>query len=189
MSAPALYAQIQGQGVVSADNLNTYEQTCDNIAQIQAFVGLPGMQVFVRGFSVPGDGGQGPFFWSVGTYTNDGINTIVPTGATSGAWLRLTLNQVVVVAPLVTASGTTILKNETFIPIDNTTGSSFAISLPSSPVNGEQHTIKDWAGTAGANNITVSGNGNNIDGSGNYVLQYSYQAINVIFAWGKWGVW
>ena len=45
MSIPALNAAIQGQGTVSADNLNTYVQTAQMAPQLRAFVGLPGMLI------------------------------------------------------------------------------------------------------------------------------------------------
>jgi hypothetical protein len=92
MTAPQLAVQLNGQGSVSADNLNTYQQTCDNIAQLRAFVGAPGVQVFVRGTSVINDGGQGNFAWiATGTGPDDGLNVIVPAGgAPTGIWQRLT---------------------------------------------------------------------------------------------------
>ena len=90
MTAPQLTVQIQGQGVVSADQLNTYEQTCDNVPELRAFVGAPGVQTFIRGLSTPGDGGAGPFWWNPsGTGPDDGVNIIVPPGAITGCWVRL----------------------------------------------------------------------------------------------------
>lgn len=189
MSAPALLVQVQGVTNVSADNLNTYEQTCDTSSELAAFVGVDGMQVFLRGLSAPGDGGQGPFYWADGVFANDGVNVIVPIGAYNGAWLRLPLNLVVPLAPLVSTSGTTILKNQGFVPINNTTGGAFAINLPSAPVNGENHTVKDWLGNAATYNITINGNGYNIDGAGSFTFNSNYQAANFLFAYTKWGVW
>lgn len=90
MSAPALVVQRQGLGVISADNANTYEQTCDTIAELQAFIGIQGVQVYVRGFLAPGDGGQGPFYWNASySGAGDSVNTIVPYGVIQGAWSRL----------------------------------------------------------------------------------------------------
>lgn len=90
MSAPALAQYVQGQGSVSADNLNTFEQTCDSIAQLSGFIGLPGIQVYVRGTVTPNDGGQGAFFWSATSPgPGNGTTIIVPTGAAIGAWIRL----------------------------------------------------------------------------------------------------
>lgn len=91
----ALAVQVQGQGVVSADNLNTYQQTCDNVAALRAFVGAAAdnvvVQVYMRGFVNPGDGGQGIFYWNpTGSAGDDGgITTIVPSGASTGEWARL----------------------------------------------------------------------------------------------------
>lgn len=92
MTAPSLQQYIQGQGAVSADNLNTFEQTCDSIAQLRTFIGLPGIQVFVRGTATVNDGGGGPFFWSATSTAADNGSTVVrPVGVVVGAWLRLTI--------------------------------------------------------------------------------------------------
>lgn len=91
MTAPSLQVVIQGTGVVSADNLNTYGQTCDNVAELRAFVGAPGVQVYIRGFNSLNDGGQGEFAWNPsGTGPDDGgITSVVPYSAASGCWTRL----------------------------------------------------------------------------------------------------
>ena len=93
MGAPALKVQIQGQTTASADNLNTYEQTCDDFVQLRGLIGITGMQVFVRGQTAPNDGAAGDFYWSSNaTGPDDNMNVIVPTGAATGAWIRLTIN-------------------------------------------------------------------------------------------------
>lgn len=91
MSVPTLSVQTNGGPGVSGDNLNTYQQTCDNMAQLRAFTGISGIQVYARGTSAIGDGGQGVFYWNVmGTAVDDnGATTVVPSGATSGEWTRL----------------------------------------------------------------------------------------------------
>lgn len=92
MSAPSLTVSRQGLGVVPADLLNTYEQTADNLAQLRAFIGAPGVQVFMRGYVSLNDGGQGPFSWvSNATGPDDGQNIIIPNGVTVGAWVRINL--------------------------------------------------------------------------------------------------
>jgi len=90
MPVPALAVQIQGQGSVSADNLNTYEQTCDDFTQLRGFIGVTGVQVWVRGQSQVGDGAAGAFYWSgSSTAPDDNMNVIAPTGAgTTGRWVR-----------------------------------------------------------------------------------------------------
>lgn len=90
MTAPLLTRYIQGQGSCSADNLNTFAQTCDTVAQLRAFIGTVGVEVLIRGLTAPNDGGAGAFYWNaLGTGPDDGVNTIVPTGAAIGCWSRL----------------------------------------------------------------------------------------------------
>ena len=62
MSAPLLQQYQQGITVVSADGLNTFEQTCDTLSQLRAFPGTAGMQVYSRGQNALTDGGQGAFY-------------------------------------------------------------------------------------------------------------------------------
>lgn len=90
MSAPQLTDFIQGQGTVSGDQLNTFMQTCDNVAQLRAFIGSTGLEVSVRGISTPGDGGAGDFYWNAtATGTDNNYSFIVPQGGVAGAWVRL----------------------------------------------------------------------------------------------------
>jgi hypothetical protein len=92
MSAPQLTAYVQGQGSVSADQLDTFEQTCDTVAELRGLTGVPGLQVFVRGYNTPGDGGQGPFYWNPTSTAadNNGASVIQPTGSLgAGRWIRL----------------------------------------------------------------------------------------------------
>lgn len=92
MSAPSLAAQIQGQGVVSADNLNTYMQTAQMASQLRDFSGLPGMAVILQGITVPNDGFGGVFYWnSAGTEPDDNLNYIIPEGTGTGEWVRFGL--------------------------------------------------------------------------------------------------
>lgn len=88
---PSLAVQPQGQGVVNADNLNTFLQVALNVAQLRTFVGLQNMTVWMLGTTTPNDGGQGPFYWSsAATGADDnGATTIQPNGVTGpGRWLR-----------------------------------------------------------------------------------------------------
>lgn len=93
MSSPTLTNYVSGQGQVSSDNLNTFFQTCTNMAQLRAFAGNnPAITVYVRGTTTANDGGQGTFYWNASvTGTDDnGVTTIVPTGVTIGCWTRQT---------------------------------------------------------------------------------------------------
>ena len=91
MSAPQLTVYVDGQGTLSGDGLNTFQSTCDSAADLRAFIGIQGIQVFMRGTAAPNDGGQGIFYWNSGSTAPDdnGVTTIVPSGSGSGAWTRL----------------------------------------------------------------------------------------------------
>ena len=90
MSVPTNGVANSGTGVVTGDQLNTYLQTDQTAAQLRAFVGTTGMEVALQGVTAPGDGWAGSFFWNVGSFTDDGYNTIVPPAATGrGAWIRI----------------------------------------------------------------------------------------------------
>lgn len=51
MTQPTPFVFPQGQGSVNADNLNTFVQTVETVAQLRWFVGLANMQVGLLGLS------------------------------------------------------------------------------------------------------------------------------------------
>src|SRR5581483_7821545 len=90
MTIPANAAQIQGQGAVSADNLNTMVQLCTTAAQLRSIIGLPNMTVYLLGTNGVDDGTAGSFYWNASSAApDDGLNTIVPNGSAQGAWIRV----------------------------------------------------------------------------------------------------
>lgn len=90
MTAPALSQFQNGISQVSGDNLETFNQTCNVVADLRGFIGTAGMQVYLRGYTAINDGGQGQFYWNVaGTGPDDGgVTAIVPNGAAKGCWSR-----------------------------------------------------------------------------------------------------
>ena len=108
MAAPALTQSVQGVGVVPADLLNTFAQTCDNVGQLREFIGLTRIEVLVRGLVAPGDGGGGTFYWmSKISAADDGVNYIVPLGASGGGWVRNLLSGAFGVRGNIVAAATT----------------------------------------------------------------------------------
>lgn len=107
MSAPDLTVFVTGGGAVTGDNLNTFVQSADTMAELRAFVGIQGIQVFVRGTAAPNDGGQGFFYWNVnGTAPDDnGVTTVVPYGSGSGEWTRLN-NSISAIYQIFASNGT-----------------------------------------------------------------------------------
>jgi len=60
-------------------------------------------------------------------------------------------------------------------------GAGKTITLPSSPHSGESYEIKDSTGSAATYNITISGNGKNIDGHSTFVMATNYQHIRLVY--------
>lgn len=105
MSVPyALYSESSknAQNAQTADNVNPANsiKTISNVATLRQTTGInSGDVVFVRGYYTNNDGGGGSFIWNndpapvspatVPTYTDNGGTIIVPTGNTSGRWLRI----------------------------------------------------------------------------------------------------
>ena len=69
---------------------NSFAQTCDTFAQLRGFVGSLGLEVLARGRATVNDGLGGNFAWSdFSSQPDDDMNTLVPYGARSGAWIRV----------------------------------------------------------------------------------------------------
>lgn len=64
----------------------------------------------------------------------------------------------------------------------NTTSGAITVTLPASPSTGNFVTILDYAGTAATNNITISPNGNKIQGSsGSAAINQYYAVMNFVY--------
>jgi len=92
MSAPQPTPYVQGQGTVTADQLNTFIQTATNIAQLRTFVGIVGMVAATQGTTTAGDGGARVYYWNQTSLGPDnGSTVIVPQLGVPGAWINLGL--------------------------------------------------------------------------------------------------
>lgn len=80
----------------------------------------------------------------------------------------------------------TVLKSDYVIPVDTSTART--INLPAVPVNTPVYIIKDNTGTAATNNITVSGNGNNIDGVASKIINTNYGFLRFVWNGGQWNI-
>lgn len=80
----------------------------------------------------------------------------------------------------------TALTTDYVILVDSS--SARTINLIAAPVTGTTFRIKDNSGLAGTNNITVSGNGNNIDGAASYTISSNYDSIDVVYNGTQWNV-
>jgi phage-related tail fiber protein len=91
-----------------------------------------------------------------------------------------------------TRAVTAVATNYTILPTDHTiavtTSGAFTITLPASPATGQFFVIKDVSGSAGTNNITVSGNGNNIDGAATSTISTNYGRLRVQYTGSRWSI-
>lgn len=100
---------------------------------------------------------------------------------------QIPLNFIPSAFPVVMPAGDyTVLNSDYFVGA--TTSAARAITLPAAPVAGETHRIKDITGTGAANNITVSGNGKNIDGAATFVINTNRGSIDVIYNGTEWSI-
>lgn len=66
--------------------------------------------------------------------------------------------------------------------------SAITITLPLFPFISEVHNIKDINGHATINNITVNGNGYNIDNEISYIMNTDFQSISIVFNGTSWSI-
>lgn len=180
--APNPTVFLQGQGAVSADQLNTFVQSVTNAGQARTFVGVAGMQIQIMGFTAPGDGGQGMFYWNAGAINpvdDGGVTTIVPFGTTQGCWTRETPTKLSATGGYQYLQGSLILQWGTFNITSSTTASvSFTIPFPtlSFPIVLTQAN-GDAGGAYFYSNQTTSGFTANQANSA--TQSYSYMALGV----------
>jgi hypothetical protein len=102
------------------------------------------------------------------------LGTIAPIGATGPAGSGGVAWQ-----PVQTSSFTAVSGRG--YPVDTTSGA-VTVTLPASPSAGNFVTVVDYAGTSETNNITVTGNGSNIQGrTDNLSIVVNRQAYNFVY--------
>lgn len=62
----------------------------------------------------------------------------------------------------------------------------FAINLPASPSSGDVYVVKDAESNAATYNITVFGNGNNIEAASTFVINTNYGKATFVYNGSKW---
>lgn len=92
------------------------------------------------------------------------------------------------IAPtVVTAAGTyAALTTDCVIVINKTVGAATTVNLSSTLQTGRVVIIKDGKGDANSNNITVQGNGKNIDGAASTVISTNYGVGRYIYNGTQW---
>jgi len=112
--------------------------------------------------------------------TNSG--TITNTGTISGGTINGGQIDILVdwqTSSIKTANFTAVAFEGYFC---NTTSSAFTVTLPASPNAGDIVALKDYLNTFDTNNLTIDGNGENIQGSSNdFVIQAEGGSISLIY--------
>lgn len=67
-------------------------------------------------------------------------------------------------------------------------GGAITVTLPASPTTGRTIVIKDRDGDAATTNITINGNGKNIDGNSSYTIAIAYESISLTYTGVQWSI-
>lgn len=81
-------------------------------------------------------------------------------------------------------SSYTATTTDYLITVSGTSAST--IYLPASPIDGMELVFKDVAGNATTFNVTINGNGKNIDGSSTFPLNTNFESISLIYCNNSW---
>ena len=69
-----------------------------------------------------------------------------------------------------------------YVLLVDTSSAGQTITLPASPVDGLSYKIKDKSGNASVNNVTIDGNGSNIDGAANASINTNFGAFELVYS-------
>jgi hypothetical protein len=99
--------------------------------------------------------------WSGTEWVNVGVQAALPSDYVDTAALNSALSQYKQEVNLAISANTTLLAGRRYF-VDTTAART--LTLPASPTLGQEIVIFDATGSAGTNNITISRNGNKING-------------------------
>jgi len=123
--------------------------------------------------------GAGTIQYSDLTFSGNAFSTIT---VTTQSPITISNDAVKYTAPA--AYPYTVLAQDAVVGVN--TSSARTINLPPAPSVGEKHTVKDVVGSAGANNITVQGNGSNINGAASETIATNYAASTYVYTGTIW---
>jgi hypothetical protein len=109
--------------------------------------------------------------------TNFTSRSLVDKGYVTGLTSSIQINKLAVA--IVNANYTATTTNHVLLV---NTAAARTITLPASPVDGQVYHIKDKSGNALTNNITIAGNGNDIDGAGSATINTDYGSLYVVYS-------
>ena len=86
---PSPAVQIENQGVVGADQFNTFLSTVVNLDQLRTFPGIHNMMCLVQGTNEAGDGGATIYWYDMFNVSMDNNSSVIrPTGTVQGRWIK-----------------------------------------------------------------------------------------------------
>lgn len=167
-------------GLTYPGNTSTFLRGDGNFASISAAAGGSSGQVqynnsgSLGGFTVGGDGTLN---------TGTGALTVTKTNGTS-------FGPMATGAVVVSTSGNPTIATTTFMEVvRNSVAAATTVNLPASPSSNQVAVVKDGSGNAQTYNITVSGNGKNIDGASTSVIRVNYGSANFLYDGTQWNQW
>lgn len=129
------------------------------------------------------------------TTANNAINALLPTqtdnsgkylttDGTNTSWATVTAGFTPMPSSSINSNTTLSAFNKYFV----NTSASRTLTLPASPSTGDEIYIYDASGTAGTYNITVSRNGNLINGTaGNLIMDVNGAAASLVYTGSSYG--
>lgn len=84
-------------------------------------------------------------------------------------------------------SNYTVVSSDYVVAIGTLT-STITITLPASPTTGDEYIIKDVNGSAGTHQVTIAGNGSNIDGAASFIISQNYASYTFLYTSGQWSI-
>jgi hypothetical protein len=110
---------------------------------------------------------------------------VITYSASDGYYLAKPLSRILAISSPSSTPYTPI--NEDVVLVPGHVGT-FTINLPLGQTAGKVFFIKDFAGVAAAQNIVVSGNGSNIDGTPTQTINTNYGSLEVIWSGASWAI-
>lgn len=124
--------------------------------------------------------------------TVDGANATFNYAATGDKW---TMNKPLEISGQITADNITYDIVSTAVTVEKNTrnacdvsSAAFTMTLPTAPSTGDFVEIRQIAGDFSVNNLTVAGNGNNINGDTSLIVDVAYAQLALIYNGTEWRV-
>jgi hypothetical protein len=122
---------------------------------------------------------------TTGVTDSDQILTLNPTTSVVEYRYAETLGEDNNIYNVTGVTGNTTLTGSEYVVLVDSSGGTVTVTLPASPTTNSALKIKD-KGNALTNNITVDGNGNDIDGSSTALINTDYGAFELLFDGTEW---